>query len=310
MEFDDQYNKYRSKYRIVREDPLFVPRSMKQIIECHGELNSSNRLVEVRAVINRILKQTSKRPEELVCYCLGDLSELNVAFQLAFFLSIAHQFAIPPTRRLVFDPLHTEKDRQLLEICGCIPMSHNEHALRTVNCCTLFYMPFASYELTDNVIRANWHALDRVILLGNPLSWVASEPGQENHSVKQNRNPDNDAVDRYTSRAPCAQAALELATEVVLWDGDLITWSLAQAEDELVKDGWNQDGVKTAVTRELIELAGKESIVPSSLARARERAWVRYTLDASLTVFAPPARRLAWPQQPPLRRTRWKRSRL
>jgi len=287
--------KYQREYRIAREDPFFVPRSMKQIMECQGELNSSDRFVEVRAVIDRILEQTSKRPEELVCYCLGDLSELNVAFQLAFFLSIAHQFAIPPARRLVFDPVHTEKDKQLLEICGCTPMLHNEQALRPVHCCTLLYMPFADYSLTDDVLRTNWHVLDRVILIGNPLKWVAS--GKQ--------NPDDNEVDRCTSRAPCAQAALKLATEVVLWDGDLITWSLAQAEDELGKDGPPPDGTKAAAKKELIELVDEKSVVPSS-----ELSITHHALDASLAVFVPPATQSGWLQQPPLRRTMETPSRL
>jgi hypothetical protein len=265
------------------------------------------------------LKQTSDRqnaePEELVCYCLGDTSELNVAFQLAFFLQIAHHFGIPPKRRFVFDPIHTEKDRQVLKLCGCTPLSYNEHAMRRVNRRTLFYMPFAPYDLTDNLLRANWDVLDRVIVIGNPLNWVVDHKwkdtdgtdGNEGHTgpniefgtsaegveVKQHRNRQQQLQARresYTSRAPCVEAALELATEATLWQGNLMTWSLTQAEAEMEKENAQIEALKDEEKDRFLS----EYTSPTA---AAQRAMARYSLNASLAIFdAPPP---DWPKQPP-----------
>lgn len=328
-----------TSYRAAREDPLFVSRSIEQIIECLGELATATHWGRVRTTMDRMLKKPNEQynmePEELVCYCLGDLSELNVAFQLAFFLQIAHHFAIPPARRFVFDPLHTEKDKEILKICRCTVLSHNEHALRRVHCHTLFYMPFAPFYLTDNLLRANWDVLDKVAVIGNPLNWVVDHRWKEKFSIGgnmgdtgRNDEPGSRSVspvsgeraeeqkhqhqfgqqhhrshDRYTSRAPCVEAALELVTEVTLWQEDLVTWTLAQAAHELKRERSEMNVRKEDHDKDSRFSNGH--VLPTG---AAQRAKARSALNASLAVFAAPP--IDWPKQPPPLRTWAVRSRL
>jgi hypothetical protein len=317
---------YLTRYKEIREDPFFVPRAMEQIIACLAELTTATRWDAVR---NALVKAGPS--EELVCYCLGDLSELNVAFQLAFFLLIANLFGIPSEKRLIFDPLHTEKDRQLLKLCGCTSLLHNEHALRKVHCRTLFYMPFAPFDLTDNVVRANWDSLDQVMIIGNPLKWVVDHRwGEKQHertdvketvalspvsAASQHGLPRNTLIKQYTSRAPCVEAALDLAsyTEVILWDDDLTTWTLEQAENEWKNEETEiealekeQETFQSEQQADLnsegseVENEGNDSDIRCPLPTgSRKRAFARHCLNASLATFMTlPA---DWPLQPPPR---------
>merc|ERR1740129_293430 len=39
---------------------------------------------------------------------------------------------------------------------------------------TLFYMPHGDYNLTDELVRTNRHALHRIAVLGNKFGWVCN----------------------------------------------------------------------------------------------------------------------------------------
>ena len=50
-------------------------------------------------------------------------------------------------------------------------------AARRVHTPTVFYMPFAPYHLTENLVRANWGArLHNVAIIGNNFDFVAEWP--------------------------------------------------------------------------------------------------------------------------------------
>lgn len=232
---------------------------------------------------------------------------------MAFLLLVSQQFAIPPARRLVFDPLHTEKDRQILQLCGCTPLMHNERAGRRVHCRTLFYMPFAPYDLTDNLIRANWECLDRVMIIGNSLRWVVdhragndaivSDGVRDGGDAKSNEGDPLEAA--FRSRAPCVEAAICLATvkESTLWQGDLVTWTLLQAKNDSEVEA---EAVATmqAATKERDgdkeedkEEEEDEEELLSLPSEAMQRSQARYALNATLAIFTTSPQ--TWPQQPP-----------
>jgi hypothetical protein len=150
-------------------DPFYVQRSVEQVVSHLCALATSSSWRRVRHIILEHLLTT---PCELVCYCLGDLGEGQPAYQLALFLLLANELRIPPARRLVFDPVHTAKDRQILAMCGCTAMTWDENAARRVQIPTLFYMPFAPFDLTESLVRANWGNLHHVAIIGNPLDFV------------------------------------------------------------------------------------------------------------------------------------------
>ena len=140
---------YRHLVLSAAQDPFLVSRAVQQVVSCLGELATSQRWVEVRSTLRSHLQAT----DEMVCYCLGPLGEVSIAYQLAFFLLLANHYEIPPSKRLVFDPLHCDKDRQILQLCGCTPITFNERGRRRVhNRHTLFYMPFAPFDLTGKTI--------------------------------------------------------------------------------------------------------------------------------------------------------------
>ena len=166
-------------------------------------------------------------PQEIVCYCLGDLNDETVRFQLAFLLLVSNHFAIPPSGRLVYDPIHTSIDRQILNTCGCTPLLFNENAERRVVVRTLFYMPFAPFNLTENVVRTNFEALEQIYIIGNNFDFVWRLPSSRHitNAQKQSQKFEIDATEgTIPTRAPSVHAALKMADETVLWDSDHYTW--------------------------------------------------------------------------------------
>lgn len=154
--------------------------------------------------------------EEIVCYALGCVDDSNVPWQLALLLLIANTLEVPEQRRLVFDPRHGPLDRAVLAHCGVTAVHANERAERQVSVQTLFFMPFAPYTLTDNVLRANWGQLHRVAVIGNPLRWVCDPDWDREAGGHWQR----------AGRAPCVEAVLGMGgtKEEVLWHGNMRTW--------------------------------------------------------------------------------------
>lgn len=148
--------------------------------------------------------------------------------------------------------------------------------LGTVRCKTLFIMPFAPYMLTDNVVRANWHQLDQIAVIGNALRWCC-DPGavarekfcaeDDTSTSNRNRNCNDDdrgitigsggvgggrllekkrgsaaatmLHTRTRSRAPCIEMALELGAvldEVDLWQGNMYTWISPRRGNEAARE--------------------------------------------------------------------------
>jgi hypothetical protein len=94
-------NRWKLQLEAARKDPLFVRTAVEQIISAMGALAVSERWQSIRAVLDQ---QVQPPPQELVCYCLGDVAEEQVAYQLAFFLLLANHWGIRNTGRLVYDP--------------------------------------------------------------------------------------------------------------------------------------------------------------------------------------------------------------
>jgi hypothetical protein len=160
----DSWSKARAT--AVENDPYFIARCMEGIVKSIGALVTSQRWIShVRPTLLRRLAHVEI--QEIVCYSLGHLEDANVSFQIAFLLLVANELKIPILRRLVFDPSHTDDDRRVLALCGCNPLLADENARRKVASPTLFYMPFAPFHLTDNVVRANWDQLHRIAIIGN-----------------------------------------------------------------------------------------------------------------------------------------------
>jgi hypothetical protein len=172
-----------------------------------GALGSSQRWNEV--VRPGLLRQLQVPVEEIVCYALGLPQDSGFFWQIAFLLLMANVLAIPSAKRLVFDPLHGPLEKRILAACGLTFRKTSEHA--PVKCQTLFYMPFAPYELTDNVVRANWYNLARITIVGNDLRWCMDSKWRSYGKPRPSQG-----------RAPCIEAAsLAILSATTLFKGDV-----------------------------------------------------------------------------------------
>jgi len=95
---------------------------------------------------------------------------------------------------------------------------------------TLFFMPFAPYDLTDAVIRANWPNLSRVAIIGNNLDFVTGacfEAGSPSQHLR--------------GRAKATEAARRHAVETSLLQSDLVTW-IQEAKGESSEEKLEEKG--------------------------------------------------------------------
>jgi hypothetical protein len=115
--------------------------------------------------------------EQIVCYGIGNLSTFASAsmWQLACALTIRtflqKQDESTPPALFFYDPCTTPSEALLLQSKWNIQvLGKNERGKRLVHgVSTLFFMPHCPLGLYDNVLWANWDALDKVMLFGNSL---------------------------------------------------------------------------------------------------------------------------------------------
>ncbi|KAI9119253.1 hypothetical protein K1719_009928 [Acacia pycnantha] len=71
----------------------------------------------------------------------------------------------------VFEPLLSATECKILENLGCSVLSLNEDGKRKALKPTMFFMPYCSSDLFDNLLQANWTLglLSNIVLFGNRL---------------------------------------------------------------------------------------------------------------------------------------------
>jgi hypothetical protein len=225
--------------RVTRPEPLSVTSILQQVVVALAALATSEKWLSARHVL--LSQLDDLRVDELVCYCLGSLTSGQVMDQAALLLLLANELRVPPERRFVFDPVHTDVDKEALSLLGFTCLNKDEDCERQISHGrTLFYMPFAPYQLTDNLVRANWNGLHRLAIVGNPLEWVVdpcfdlvedADAGTDSAAAFE-CTAEEEAVAaknggrrrRLLGRAPCIEQIVDLCEERVLWDGDHSTW--------------------------------------------------------------------------------------
>ncbi|XP_013782894.1 SRR1-like protein [Limulus polyphemus] len=118
----------------------------------------------------------------IVCYGLGNFSScVSSQYQLALLLGLKAWFNIDNV--LLYDPMFSSSEIQLLKKAGCEIIVKNEEGKRSVKTKTLFYMPHCGKPLYNSVLWANWSPdhLPLVVILGNsfntmmcntPVKWL------------------------------------------------------------------------------------------------------------------------------------------
>mmetsp|Transcript_17485 Transcript_17485/g.43775 ORF Transcript_17485/g.43775 Transcript_17485/m.43775 type:complete len:294 (+) Transcript_17485:58-939(+) len=130
--------------------------------------------------------------ERIVCLCLGSLDDHASVYQLSLLLLLCEKHGMCHDRCSIFDPCHTDRDRSTLRHLGFMVLDSDAKALtQQVSCMTLFYMPHGDYNLTDDLVWTNRHALHLVAVLGNDFDWVCDPCVQvaEHDRIENTRAP-------------------------------------------------------------------------------------------------------------------------
>ncbi|GAM24275.1 hypothetical protein SAMD00019534_074500 [Acytostelium subglobosum LB1] len=134
-------------------------------------------------VEDEAMKPLLSNVAEIVCYGIGSLaSSKKCQEQLSLIVALRHHFKID-SPMYIFDPVMSENDVKLVAQLGFTMITNNEEAKRKVAMkdgpaseagrgITIFYMPFCSRKLYDNLLWANWSldALQRCFIMGNSFN--------------------------------------------------------------------------------------------------------------------------------------------
>jgi len=148
--------------------------------------------------------------EEVVCLCLGNLEETATVYQLSLLILLLERLGVRHEKCFVFDPCHSPQEADVLKHLGFTILRENAEARIRVRRMTLFYMPHGDYNLTDNLVGANYDSLHLIAILGNNLSWVCNSEGKDTAAAEE--------ANLATSRAPYVQKVLALVKETHLQD--------------------------------------------------------------------------------------------
>ncbi|KAI8053421.1 hypothetical protein BDF22DRAFT_684599 [Syncephalis plumigaleata] len=110
-------------------------------------------------------------PQYLLVYGLGSMMESREACRQLALCRLLVQHLKLTDKVQGYDPVWSTEDRQLFEESGFQCIEKNESGYRSLDACTLVYMPHCPKGLYANLLAANWHPdrLKHLILLGNCL---------------------------------------------------------------------------------------------------------------------------------------------
>ena len=170
QEWEDRRGTRRAR---IADDGGYVARVAHKALACAGELRGSPMWGCVREALWAAVDEDGcERPEELVCYGLGDLEGHSGSHQLALLWLLSKELGLAESWA-AFDPEHTSQERAALELLGCAAIQQNEQAKRVLRCPTLFYMPHCPFPLYNNLLHANFEAPWNLMILGNDFTFHA-----------------------------------------------------------------------------------------------------------------------------------------
>ena len=221
--------------------------NITSIVTAFGALATSTKWLKTRSKIRASLVNQQEPVEQIICLALGRLDNndlkythddhddhddhgdhddhddhddydsvnLQVSFQIAFLLLLCNELRIPPEKRIVYDPRHTDHDRKLLKLIGLNPKKHD--LTTPVNCKTLYYMPFAPWTLTETIVSSNWIQLDRISIIGNSFQFVSIGPRYKSQLI-------DSAKYEKQIRAPHVELTRSICDEIECYESDNVTW--------------------------------------------------------------------------------------
>ena len=126
----------------------------------------------------RIFTKENKevRISKIICLGLGNFAQnpTSISAQIASKHQLSFLLALLKTssaaQGLVFDPVLTQCEKEILTTLGLETASENLEGRYPVDCATLFYLPHCPKQLTNNVLWANWESLHNVVIIGNSFN--------------------------------------------------------------------------------------------------------------------------------------------
>ncbi|RCH83403.1 hypothetical protein CU098_000293, partial [Rhizopus stolonifer] len=118
-------------------------------------------------IFNQHLLTTSF--DDIICYGIGSMQKSkNAQYQFELALLLRDLTKIPG-KMYIFDPVMTELDKELCQVCDIEIITKDEEGKRPAEKPTLFYMPHCGRGLYSNTLSANWNTelLSKVTIIGN-----------------------------------------------------------------------------------------------------------------------------------------------
>eukprot|EP01112_Ceratiomyxa_fruticulosa_P023252 TRINITY_DN8812_c0_g1_i1.p1 TRINITY_DN8812_c0_g1~~TRINITY_DN8812_c0_g1_i1.p1 ORF type:complete len:384 (-),score=91.09 TRINITY_DN8812_c0_g1_i1:95-1246(-) len=159
--------------------------------------------------------------KEIVCYGIGNFSFSKKSLhQLCFVLLLSQQLSAAHVQLLLFDPVFTEIEKDVLTKLDCALIMENEEGKRRIQPSphsvldsekvaerkegVLFYMPHCGKQLYNNLLWANWERdnIDRVVIFGNSFSNYALRDGKSssNNSIDQLKQSSDKKIRKKNKR--------------------------------------------------------------------------------------------------------------
>jgi hypothetical protein len=147
----------------------FLPKTISLYLSRHREkLLQTNGLI---TILNPSLKFT-----QIVCFGLGSLSNYNSQIQLSYLLLISEFYKCSLIS--AYDPIASNAEIEFLYQLG-VNTEYCTNCFKTVTEPTLFYMIHCETWMYANVIQANKHQMESIIVIGNSFKDLGFDVGNE-----------------------------------------------------------------------------------------------------------------------------------
>ncbi|KAJ0067457.1 hypothetical protein NL108_007922 [Boleophthalmus pectinirostris] len=185
-------------------------------------------------VANHDLYCSSPGQMQCVCYGLGSFSScVSARYQLAMLLLLLGALKIELSDCLVFDPVFSSGEKDVLKRIGLTVLTENEEGKRQVDKPTIFYLMHCGKALYNNLLWKNWskHCLTEIIIIGNSFC------SMKERTIDREFNRDYSYISQIT--AVCKESLLPCPSHMidVFSDTAVITFPTGSL-NELSESTW------------------------------------------------------------------------
>eukprot|EP00898_Chlorokybus_atmophyticus_P002965 jgi/Chlat1/366/Chrsp10S01486 len=175
---------------LVRTEEQEAAELLSRIRRTAGQVEAAPIYASVTAALeNDVVVRAGQGGVDLVLYGVGPVATApRSRCQLALALLLKERLG---GVAYIYDPVLEPVELQVAEELGFTLIQEDESCGRAVDRPTLFYMPHCEAHLYDNLLRANWTALERLIVLGNSFNHYHERWDAGFISSKRHYRPDS-----------------------------------------------------------------------------------------------------------------------